>query len=155
MLNPVSGRCTQYFGDVLRQIQFQTEPEGYFLDAGQEPPKRGIFRFPIEAARISNHNLKRAGFASGLRQVQRQHWACLWAQEDSPNCLFCPPRKEEWGKEKGSRCPEKKKAENLRLFLQQDQLAWRMKHNGKCRLCSTLQPPLPWSFHLPFSLSTK
>lgn len=58
MLNPVSGRCTQYFGDVLRQIQFQTEPEGYFLDAGQEPPKRGIFRFPTKAARISNHKLK-------------------------------------------------------------------------------------------------
>lgn len=75
----------------------------------KSPLKEESLGSPQKQARISNHNLKRAGFASGLRQVQRQHWACLWAQEDSPNCLFCPPRKEEWGKEKGSRCPEKKR----------------------------------------------
>lgn len=76
MLNPVSGRCTQYFGDVLRQIQFQTELEGYFLDAGQEPPKRGIFRFPTEASK-------------DLKPQSQTGRVCLWAQASSEAALSC------------------------------------------------------------------
>lgn len=120
MLNPVSGRCTQYFGDVLRQIQFQTEPEGYFLDAGQEPPKRGIFRFPTEASK-------------DLKPQSQTGRVCLWAQASSeaalslplstrgqPKLSFLPSQKGGMGQGKGQQMSREKKAENLRLFLQQD-----------------------------------
>lgn len=116
MLNPVSGRCAQYFGDVLRQIQFQTELEEYF----QEPPKRGIFRFPTEASK-------------DLKPQSQTDRVCLWAQASSeaalslplstrgqPKLSFLPSQKGGMGQGKGQQMSREKKAENLRLFLQQD-----------------------------------
>lgn len=120
MLNPVSGRCTLYFGDVLRQIQFQTELEGYFLDAGQEPPKRGIFRFPTEAARISNHNLKQGQGLPLSSGKFRGSTELPLSTRGQPKPSFLPSQKRGMGQGKGQQMSREKKAENLRLFLQQD-----------------------------------
>lgn len=80
----------------------------YFLNTGQEPLKREIFKFPTEAAKISNHN------------QNRQTLALSWGKsrgstelvEPKPSSL--PSQKGGMGKgdkslQKGTRCPEEKR----------------------------------------------
>lgn len=80
----------------------------YFLNTGQEPPKREIFRFPTEAAKISNHNQNRQILA--LSWVKSRGSTEL--VEPKPSSL--PSQKGGMGKgdkslQKGTRCPEEKR----------------------------------------------
>lgn len=119
----------------------------YFLDADQELPKREIFRFPTEAARVSNHN-----------QNTGRSW--LWTEAHSctrgkPKPSSLPSQKGGMGQgdkslQEGSRCPEEKRQRTWDYSCSKTN--WLDKWNiMESAHSAPLCPSLPWSIHFPSS----
>lgn len=115
----------------------------YFLDAGQEPPKREIFRLPTEAARVSNHN-----------QNMDRSW--LWTcTRGNPKQSSLPSQKGGMGQadkslQKGSRCPEEKRQRTWDYSCSKTNWLdkWNIMESAHSAL---LCPSLPGQFICPSS----